>query len=242
MKIYFAKSREVTRDHSERHLWVMCKSQLVFRCNYVSIFIVLEIKSEIMVENRNFFHTPPAFDAHVRGEFVSEYCHMVLYGKPHSVEWDIYLTAKMSDRFSQFYTILACDRRMDGWRQTGRTSWDSIVRAMHMHCAVKKLQQTREKIFFKFTRVTKTGGMRINCTRPIVSVMSIADFICRKNYQHMESLPLTISYTSLAAFRQSDQICWFLQILKMYLACHTAMSEVDQLICTCTLLYNRYDY
>jgi len=37
-------------------------------------------KSEVLVENRDCFHTPPAFDTPVR-ESPVEYCHNVWYGK-----------------------------------------------------------------------------------------------------------------------------------------------------------------
>jgi len=47
------------------------------------------------------------------------------------LEWCGYPSVKkFDDTFSRFDTILACDNR--------RTSCDSIVRAMHMHRAVKK--------------------------------------------------------------------------------------------------------
>ena len=49
---YFAKSFKVTQSHSKRHSWVgqLCKSILVFPCNYVSIsYRFWDIQRQIMV-------------------------------------------------------------------------------------------------------------------------------------------------------------------------------------------------
>ena len=56
-----------------------CCFLFAFHSNYGSI---LHRQNEILVENRDFFHTTLAFDAPVRGGgFPSDYCHPVWCGK-----------------------------------------------------------------------------------------------------------------------------------------------------------------
>ena len=68
---------------------------------------VSELKRDIGRKSR-FFHTPPAFDAPVRGS-PSEYCHNVWHGQLATRRRKMF-----DDMFSRLDTIPACDRRTDG--------------------------------------------------------------------------------------------------------------------------------
>jgi len=123
----------ITQGHSNLYHskgWVRFPIRLPL--SIMGLSCIISEKSEILVENRDFFHTP-------------------LHSTPRLVlkklEWWRYLTLKsFEDMFSGVNRIPACDRQTDGQtdRQTNKqtdrqTSCDGIVRAVHTRRAVKWL-------------------------------------------------------------------------------------------------------